>query len=1191
MGWGVYDFVVSFAEPDRAWAEWIAAELSARGHRPLLYPAAQQAGSAAAAADAIWIPLMSHSSGPDAIPAAWWWIGPDGEVDPQVRPIIVTHDEDCDPSWLDLAAIASDHEEAQAAAALCSYLGAASRPGHEGAVSLFGSGSPLYPPEQPKLWNIPARNPHLIGRDETLGQLREGFLLNPGMPQAVVGGPGIGTTVLAIEYAHRHHGSYQGCWWIDAAPPPVIEVQLAALTQRLARTAPNGHDRPSLLILDGTADAGPAASSELPGHWHVLMTANDVNDGNAQPVTVGPLSRADSLRLLRQLFPGISQALAERIAGLSTDVPLAMKLLAAAAAAERDRPIDELCQPVADALAIDQSAAVQVITGAALETLGRVHPAAMELLEVLAQLAPAPVPVAALHAGARVAPAALSADLRSEPDLRHLADPLVRAAFAWRTPEALVLQAAVRHAVTETASAERLRTRTGQAANLTAAAARTYDHRKPPSSAWDALLAHLLAVSETAVTLPTAFPAATVADYLHNRECGSINPADVIGALDAVGRHYARRDQPGLALSLAERALRLAEQHAQEHPVDLATRLVNLAARQRLSGDPAGALELLQRARKIATAAGDRLPGDETRLAFERPNLLVELALTHRALGEHETALSFLDRLWLLARHGGVQGRLDHREVAQVHAGLLQAAGRPGEAREMLQEYLPERPEELTGQDEVTALMQRDLAAALLELGRPEESLAILSSCVPALLRYFTDESSHAAEALTLQAAALVALTRADEAVAVSREAVVIAERALSADVLGYSLAVHADANLLAGQVETALALHRRVIDVADRAVWPAGKRADVRRRYAQASLNTGETDKAAEVLEEALGLLASSAAADPEREISLLGDLAHAELKRNRPQVALKLLECAEGLISGDSKPPEPVVLATLSLLGQALNLCRRPAEAISVLRSACLLAERTYGPRSSDVLRLQGALALAYNSAGQPDEALELCDRAIAACPGPGSDVMLLSELGHARGQVLLSLGSHAEALKAFDAAVRATERAVGLVHMSLADQLSNVGIVLLNSGDPAQASTRFGRALQIYRDLFGGESLAFADCLDNLARSWVFMGYPAEAVPLHRQALQITELHLGPSDPVVAIRLHNLGLALVKAEDPSAAIPHLRRAVSIDEAVYGPNHAEVATDLQILAQAFDLAGRSEEARRCRGRIANMH
>jgi hypothetical protein len=41
---------------------------------------------------------------------------------------------------------------------------------------------------------------------------------------------------------------------------------------------------------------------------------------------------------------------------------------------------------------------------------------------------------------------------------------------------------------------------------------------------------------------------------------------------------------------------------------------------------------------------------------------------------------------------------------------------------------------------------------------------------------------------------------------------------------------------------------------------------------------------------------------------------------------------------------------------------------------------------------------------------------------------------------------------------------------------------------------------------------------------------------------------------------------------------------------QAAYGPDHAQVATDLQALAQAFDLAKRPQDARLRRERIARM-
>jgi hypothetical protein len=87
----------------------------------------------------------------------------------------------------------------------------------------------------PQVWNVPARNPHFIGRGNLLRQLRERLRSGEGtlVVQALYGLGGVGKSQLAMEYAHRFAADYDLVWWIDAEQPVLIAEQLASLGDKL----------------------------------------------------------------------------------------------------------------------------------------------------------------------------------------------------------------------------------------------------------------------------------------------------------------------------------------------------------------------------------------------------------------------------------------------------------------------------------------------------------------------------------------------------------------------------------------------------------------------------------------------------------------------------------------------------------------------------------------------------------------------------------------------------------------------------------------------------------------------------------------------------------------------------------------------------------------------------------------------
>jgi len=393
------------------------------------------------------------------------------------------------------------------------------------AVSGLGGLSPRLPGGVPRIWNIPARNPGFTGRDGLLVAVRERLLAGDrAVVQAFQGMGGVGKTQLAIEYAHRFGGTYDLAWWVNSEQADLIGDQFAALGVALGCVEPGAgmkavrdvvlaelRERGQwLLVFDNAASPADLRPWLPGGSGHIVITSRQRRWVElAMPVEVDVLARAESVAIMQSRVAGLSDADADQLAVQLGDLPLAIAQ-AAGMIAETGMPATQyldllqtragqlLAQSAPESYPRSLAAATQLIA----EQLELDDPPASELASLCAFLAPEPIPEDLFIRAAHDLPCQLAARVADHLAWRQTLAQLARQSLARIDQRGLQL-----HRLTQAVLRDRLAPEQATVARqCTEAILAANDPGNPGNPAtwprWAQLMPHLLAANLAATGNP-----------------------------------------------------------------------------------------------------------------------------------------------------------------------------------------------------------------------------------------------------------------------------------------------------------------------------------------------------------------------------------------------------------------------------------------------------------------------------------------------------------------------------------------------------------------------------------------------------------------------------------------------------------------------------------------------------------------
>lgn len=401
----VVPVVLAYAPADRLWAEWIGWTLRGAGFQVLPPDSGAPSGT-----PTVVVVSRSFLGSPRTRTMPAGADGSDGAPDGAARVVPVMVETVTLPPRL-AGLVPVDLTGLDEVAAASTVFQALDKPGPADPVP--DPAHPRFPARRPSVWRVPGRDTAFVGRDLVLDRLHDSLAVSRSVVVLPDGGlPGSGRQRLAVEYAHRFRADYDLVWWVPAGTAYAATASLARLAETLwPGTLLDGADaacarvlqaladgRPHgrwLLVFDDASGPGEPAGLVPSGPGRVLITSRSEGwTEGTETVRLGTFSREESVELLRGRVAGLGEPDADRVASALGDLPLAVAQ-AATWLSETETSAATYVRELARAGAVPASP-VTACCRVAIAGLREVSPAAVRLLRLCGELAPAPLPLDAL---------------------------------------------------------------------------------------------------------------------------------------------------------------------------------------------------------------------------------------------------------------------------------------------------------------------------------------------------------------------------------------------------------------------------------------------------------------------------------------------------------------------------------------------------------------------------------------------------------------------------------------------------------------------------------------------------------------------------------------------------------------------------------------------------------------------------
>ncbi len=1074
------------------------------------------------------------------------------------------------------------------------------------------------------IWSVPyPRNPNFTGRQSLLQEIREHFLSNPSRPSplALHGLGGVGKTQLALEYACRQafdERHYSHVLWVRADDPTVLATSYAALTEALDLPEKSAAEQSQkiaavrqwlqrhegwLLIIDNAEQPG-ALASYLPPDFrgHILITSRNPAWGRlAKAALVNVLGRAEAVEFLRkrtgQDDPPATTNLAAALGGL----PLALEQAAAY--------IEQTGKSLTDYLLLFEQRHQELLsrpgappdyphTVAATWSLSFEHvhaqePAGAALLSLCSFLAPTPIPIALLTAGASLLPGALTPAMTDEVRRDEVLGTLRRYSLVHVHHHYLLFHRLVQMVMRERLAEEQA---------LWARAALSLIHRFFIFELYD-----LRTWSQCSLLLPHAME---VTGQAWKLESGLEMLPELLAH---IGGFWQLQAENEMAREVLDWGLEvLAESSGPRGGLEMQLRQRRGTVALQL-GDLDEAQEHLEHALKLIQAA----PQEEERQTSTAV-LCCDLAALDMKRGRYAEARAHADRAMALAESTVLGNHPLIGHVASILGSILQRQAYFDEARVQAERALRISQENFGLLHPKTAEALHHLAEVLEELGSYGEARTHFEQALNISEKLYGPEHPIVANILRGLAGLHRRLGELQQARACCENALRIDEQRLGPD----HHIVSIDLNDLSGVLQ-----------------------------------DQGDLVNARAYLEQALALNERTFGPAHPEVATGLSNLGRIQQEQGEMEQARASFERALAIREQIHGPEHPDVARVLNNLGVLLTETRDLPTAKQHLERALAMDERFYGPSHHEVALDLSNLACVLILQGEKDEGGVLLQRVLSIYDAhdelPASEVLACVilmgkvlferwEWAEARSyleralqfqkqletdvsqriDVLATLGDCLRHLESYVQAVSCLEQARVLLAenrdaASLCQILTSLGACYRELGQSQQAQASLEAALPLAEEAGNAALLSHARFeLGRLARQegeWQRARALLEQVWDHKdevglerpdlvlnelglvlegmedlgrarvrfeEALRAGEILRGPESHAVAVYAANLGRILLNLGDlPSARLP-LERALAIWERLRGVSSLEVAEVLQHLAHVRFSSGQLPEA-----------